>query len=96
MPKGRKAGVGTHEARILIINGQVQQAIENINCSNEAKKRLLKAVKFGLGIKDTQDKIEKPEKRIDNLKTKQQNPTSKIIDNGGDEYFTPENCYEVN
>lgn len=50
MPKGRKALPGTHEAREnieVIIKG-----IQAVELSQDAKDRAIKAVKFGLGIKE--------------------------------------------
>ena len=50
MGKGRKALPGTYEARDNI--DIIVKGIESTNLSQDAKNRAIKAVKFGLGIKE--------------------------------------------
>lgn len=51
--RGRKAGVGTLEAREYVLNNGLDTLLESVNdLSLEAKNRIVKAVKFGLGIKE--------------------------------------------
>ena len=50
MNKGRKASPGTLEARTKI--DVICKAISSCELSEDARKRAIKAVKFGLGIKD--------------------------------------------
>ena len=55
--RGRKALAGTYEARDYVNEGHLNEALTDINAqelSNEARKRIIKAIKFGLGIKETE------------------------------------------
>jgi hypothetical protein len=93
MVRGRKADVGTYEARIWINKGYLENVLSDMSdLSQEGRVRIIKAVKFGLGIKEEvkeEKEIVVPikEKKI----TKKENP-----DNSEDEYFPPEKCYEAN
>jgi len=51
MGKGRKAEAGTYEAREFVKAGNIEKLLEPCVISQEAKARILKAVKFGLGVK---------------------------------------------
>ncbi|MHA1753191.1 MAG: hypothetical protein ACTSYZ_12580 [Candidatus Helarchaeota archaeon] len=55
MVKGRKALPGTHEAREKI--KIICKAIQECNVSDDAKKRVIKAIKFGLGIKEEEKNV---------------------------------------
>ena len=50
MARGRKAEAGTHEARMKI--DLICTAISSCELSQDASNRAIKAVKFGLGIKE--------------------------------------------
>lgn len=58
MAKGRKAEAGTLEAREFVNNGRFLEVLtdgtksKEYRLSDEARARILKAVKFSLGIKD--------------------------------------------
>jgi len=51
MAKGRKAEAGTLEAREYVNSGAFEKLLDTTQISPEGKARLLKAVKFSLGIK---------------------------------------------
>ena len=51
MSKGRKAQAGTLEARKFVIDGNIEKFLETQQISADCKTRLLKAIKFGLGVK---------------------------------------------
>ena len=87
MPKGRKAEAGTHEARekIDIIVNAIQK---EVSLSAEAKARAIKAVKFGLGIKEEKDNEQ------ENIPVIKEKKEKKNVDET-DEYFSPEECYEA-
>jgi len=107
MAKGRKALAGTHEARLKI--DVICNAISACELSEDACNRVIKAVKFGLGIKEE-------EKEIDTLALSSENAIIEQEDKGvvipikekkalkierpdnseGDVYFNPEDCYEAN
>lgn len=95
MARGRKADKGTYEAREKI--NLICDTIDTIKLlSDDAKIRVIKAVKFGLGIKEEEKIVVQEEKEIvtpikEKKTTKKENP-----DNSGDEYFSPEKCYEAN
>ena len=100
MTKGRKALAGTYEARENI--DVICNAISGCKLSEDAKNRAIKAVKFGLGIKE--ESVEKEIPAIKEKKTrKKKNQTlekinevvSNVINEDGDEYFPPEKCYEA-
>jgi len=51
--RGRKAEAGTYEARDYVIKGCLDKLfIDKKDVSKEAIARIMKAVKFGLGIKE--------------------------------------------
>lgn len=52
MVKGRQALAGTYEAREYVGSGKFDVVVNSLEISQEAKDRLMKATKFGLGIKD--------------------------------------------
>jgi phenylpyruvate tautomerase PptA (4-oxalocrotonate tautomerase family) len=100
MARGRKAEAGTFEARekFKVICAGIQ-SIDGV--SNEAKKRIVKALKFGLGIKEEakeeKQEVVDDEKEIAVTTIKEKKATRKVILNNvdGDEYFAPEDCKEV-
>ena len=50
--RGRKAGAGTHEARKYVQEGGLDVLLAEVkDLSPEAVARIIKAVRFGLGIK---------------------------------------------
>jgi len=49
--RGRQAEAGTYEAREFVSQGNVEKLLEPLTISAEAKARILKAIKFGLGVK---------------------------------------------
>jgi hypothetical protein len=51
MSKGRKAEAGTYEAREFVNKGLLDKLFADVKISNEAVARIIKATKFGLGIK---------------------------------------------
>ena len=54
MPKGRKPEPGTLEAREMVHNGKLLDLLaREENLSHDGCIRIMKAVKFGLGIKPT-------------------------------------------
>lgn len=50
--RGRKADAGTYEAREYIKSGKMAEVVEKLEIGADAKVRIMKAVKFGLGIKE--------------------------------------------
>lgn len=52
MAKGRKALPGTYEARDFVRSTAFQDWIDSLALHPEAKARISKAIKFGLGIKE--------------------------------------------
>ena len=53
MSRGRRAGEGTIEAKELVTNGGLEEMLLNANVKEVVLKRVMKAVKFGLGIKES-------------------------------------------
>jgi len=54
--RGRKAGVGTTEAKKYVNEGLLDTLLEEVkDLSNEGRIRIIKAVKFGLGIKEVKN-----------------------------------------
>lgn len=62
--RGRKAGTGTLEAREFVKTGQLEKVLKDpalvadSSLTEEGAKRIIKAVKFGLGIKETKTEEE--------------------------------------
>ena len=52
MTKGRKALPGTYEARDFVNSIAFKDWIDCLRLQPDAKTRIIKAIKFGLGIKD--------------------------------------------
>ncbi len=52
MTKGRKPSQELKEAREVVLSGQLEVVLADLQASENAKVRIIKAVKFGLGIKD--------------------------------------------
>lgn len=70
MARGRKADVGTYEARGYVLDGCLDRLLaDEKDLSNEGCARLIKAVKFGLGIKEE----EKQEQEIDTIALSSEN-----------------------
>lgn len=80
MAKGRKAEPGTHEAREYIQGDKFLTWLNQCQVSDDAKRRIKKAIYFGLGVK-----LEAPKEII-----KEELNNEKGIDNSGDEYFALE------
>ena len=104
MTRGRKADKGTYEARekIFLICDKISMIKE---LSEDAQIRVIKALKFGLGIKEEEKTIDKinnvfqkvmieEEKEIA-TPIKEKKITKKENLSEGDEYFKPEDCKEV-
>lgn len=53
MAKGRKPSQSLKEAREVVTSGQLEVVINDLQTSEVVKERIIKAVKFGLGIKET-------------------------------------------
>lgn len=53
MTKGRKPSQSLKEAREVVTSGQLEVVINDLQTSEVVKERIIKAVKFGLGIKET-------------------------------------------
>lgn len=53
MGRGRKPDEGTLEAKELVIKGGLEEMLLNANVKEVVLKRVMKAVKFGLGIKES-------------------------------------------
>lgn len=53
MSKGRKPSQSLKEAREVVTSGQLEVVINDLQTSEVVKERIIKAVKFGLGIKET-------------------------------------------
>jgi hypothetical protein len=103
MARGRKADKGTYEAREFVNSGKFDLLLGG-DMSEDCQQRLIKAVKFGLGIKEEEivDVIqlsndnayeEQIEQFAKPIKEKKALKTSSNKD--GDEYFAPEDCKEV-
>jgi hypothetical protein len=58
MTKGRKPSQELKEAREVVLSGQLEVVLADLQASENAKVRILKAVKFGLGIKDEEVQVE--------------------------------------
>lgn len=52
MSKGRKPSQSLKEAREVVTSGQLEVVINDLQTSEVVKERIIKAVKFGLGIKE--------------------------------------------
>jgi hypothetical protein len=104
MVRGRKADKGTYEARenIVLICNKISMINE---LSNDAQERVIKALKFGLGIKEEEKTINKINNVIQKVMIKEEKKIitpikeKKVTKNQnlseGDEYFKPEDCKEV-
>jgi len=56
--RGRKAGAGTQEAKDFVVRGKLDRFFaDRKDISDEGVARIMKAVKFGLGIKDEVMKV---------------------------------------
>lgn len=112
MTRGRKAEAGTYEARKYVLDGCLDRLFaDEKDLSNEVVARIIKAVKFGLGIKEEKIIDSDPNHHKTNCECEycqdgQKENTVPIIekktsqkenlDNSeGDEYFKPEDCKEV-
>ena len=105
MARGRKADKGTYEARekIILICYKISMIKE---LSNDAQERVIKALKFGLGIKEEEKTIDKINNSVQKvmtqeekeivvpIKEKKATKNQNISTPEGDEYFKPEDCYE--
>ena len=91
MGRGRKADLGTYEARdnIVLICNKISMIKE---LSSNAHERVIKAVKFGLGIKE--NVVIKEEKNVVPIK-KAEIKNNSVNNVDGDEYFAPDDCYEA-
>lgn len=52
MSKGRKPSQSLKEAREVVTSGQLEAVIADLQVTDAVKERIVKAVKFGLGIKE--------------------------------------------
>ncbi|MFA5048564.1 MAG: hypothetical protein WC516_06090 [Patescibacteria group bacterium] len=66
MAKGRKPSQELKEAREVVLSGQLEVVLADLQASENAKVRILKAVKFGLGIKEAETPIEEVKIRKEN------------------------------
>lgn len=57
MTKGRKPSTELAEARSIVTSGQLEAVLTDLQTTDTIKARIVKAVKFGLGIKEV--KVEK-------------------------------------
>jgi len=109
MARGRKADKGTYEARDYVLKGCLDRLLaDEKNLSNEGCHRLIKAVKFGLGIKEEEKTIDKinnvcqkviaqiEKEIVTPIKEKKATKKESLNNVEGDEYFAPEDCYEAN
>jgi len=97
MARGRKAESGTIEAREYINSGRLDGFISRIeDLSSEAKTRIIKAYKFGLGIKEVQADQGIVTESIPVIKeNKKAIKEAKKSLEIGDVYFPKEDCKEV-
>lgn len=101
MSRGRKAEVGTYEARKYVLYGCLDRLFsDEKDLSNEACARIIKAVKFGLGIKEEKinkvvSKVVQEETSVAPIKEKEVLRKASSSIEVGDEYFKPEDCKEV-
>lgn len=54
MTKGRKPSTELAEARSIVTSGQLEAVLTDLQTTDTIKARIVKAVKFGLGIKEVQ------------------------------------------
>lgn len=93
MGRGRKAEPGTYEAREKI--AYIEEAILSCSISQDARIRAVKAVRFGLGIKEQAEETKDQEENTSTEKVKEKKTTKEIEQDEGDVYFKPEDCQEV-
>ena len=94
MARGRKADKGTYEAReqIILICSKISMIKE---LSEDAQIRVIKALKFGLGIKEEEKSVVQEKKEtVTHIKEKAEKREN-ISCATGDEYFKPEDCKEA-
>lgn len=98
--RGKKAQEGTLEARNKI--NILCDAISACELSQSACDRAIKALKFGLGIKEESNNIveekkksKKEKKNKKEIENKISNAVNKVMQEEGDEYFSPEDCQPV-
>jgi hypothetical protein len=100
MTRGRKADKGTYEARekISLICNKILM-IKDL--SNDAQERVIKALKFGLGVKDEEkiinviEKSNTEEKEVATSIKEKNTEKDNLSHPEGDVYFKSEDCKEV-
>ena len=68
MGKGRKALIGTYEARDFVVSKKFAHWISQASISPEARERLQRAIYFGLGIKSPEEYAKEKQDKIIKLK----------------------------
>lgn len=84
MSKGRKAEVGTYEAREYVTSKEFETWINTPKISQEAKDRIKKAVLFGLGIKSPEKYAQQKADKIAKIK-------AELAELEGQKIIAPEN-----